>query len=130
MNDNLEVDGKPINLPARRARGSGFDSQDIPREDEEGRGYALRRPPEYEAQILDYARALAVLVDFGALRCPVKVIGADLTLPYSYLPSLDLSEILGVKYDYLPEPTHFLQPEKPQGCAEELHQFLRSIPFT
>ncbi len=95
------------------------------REDREG--YVLRCPRDYEAKIVDYARTFAVLVDFADLRCPAKVIGADPTLPYSYLPSLDLSDILEVEYDFLPETTHFLQLEKPEECAEELREFLRSI---
>ncbi len=99
------------------------------REDKEGRGYTLRCPREYEAQIVDYARAFAVLVDFGALRCPIKVIGADPTLPFSYLPSLDLSDIDEVEYDFLPETTHFLPLEKPDECAAEVRDFLDSISF-
>lgn len=96
-------------------------------QDVEGRGYTLRCPREYEAQIVDYARAFAVLVDFASLRCPVKVIGADPTLPFSYLPSLDLSDIDEVKYDFLPETTHFLPLEKPEECAAEVRSFLDSI---
>ena len=97
------------------------------REDEAGHGYTLRCPREYEAQIVDYARAFAVLVDFAALRCPLKVIGADPTLPFSYLPSLDLSDIDEVEYDFLPETTHFLPLEKPEECAVEVRNFLGSI---
>ena len=89
--------------------------------------FNLRCPREYEAQIIDYASAFAVLVDFASLHCPVKVIGADPTLPYSYLPTLDLSEIVEVDYDFLPETTHFLPVEKPEDCASGLRQFLHSI---
>ncbi len=89
--------------------------------------FNLRCPREYEAQIIDYASAFAVLVDFASLHCPVKVIGADPTLPYSYLPTLDLSEIVEVDYDFLPETTHFLPVEKPEECASSLRQFLQSI---
>ena len=91
-----------------------------------GEGYELRCPREYEAQIVDYARAFAVLVDFETLRCPVKVIGADPTLPYSYLPTLDLSHILTVDYDFLPESTHLLQLEQPEECVAELRDFIQS----
>ena len=94
---------------------------------EDGEGYVLRCPRDYEAKIVDYARTFAVLVDFADLRCPAKVIGSDPTLPYSYLPSLDLSDILEVEYDFLPETTHFLQLEKPEECAEELREFLQSV---
>ena len=97
------------------------------REDDSGPGYALRCPREYEAQIIDYAGAFAVLVDFSAYRCPVKVVGADPTLPYSYLPSLDLTDTLEVEYDFLPDSTHFLPLEQPEECAEELRNFLKTL---
>ena len=89
-----------------------------------GQGYDLRFPPEYEAQIIDYAPTFAVLVDFETLRCPIKVIGADPTLPYSYLPTLDLSHILTVDYDFLPEATHLLQLEQPQECTSAMRELI------
>ena len=94
------------------------------RERVQGDGYELRCPREYEAQIVDYASAFAVLVDFDEFRCPIKVIGADPTLPYSYLPTFDLSHVLTVDYDFLPETTHFLQLEQPEACAESVREFL------
>ena len=87
----------------------------------------LRCPREYEAQIIDYAGVYGVAVHFDEIRCPVKVIGADPTLPFSYLPTMDLSDILSVDYDFLPEATHFLQLEKPHECAAALTEFLRSL---
>ena len=89
-----------------------------------GAGYELRCPPEYEAQIIDYARSFAVLVDFDASRCPTKVIGADPTLPFSYLPTLDLSGIESVDYDFVPESTHLLQLEKPEVCVALVKEYL------
>ena len=96
------------------------------RECADGEGYELRCPREYEAQIVDYAAPYAVLVDFAAFRCPIKVIGADPTLPYSYLPTLDLSHMLAVNYDFLPETTHLLQLEQPEECAALMREFLDS----
>ena len=90
-------------------------------------GYELRCPKEYEAQIVDYASVYGVAVDFDTLECPVKVIGADPTLPFSYLPTLDLSDILSVDYDFLPEATHFLQLEKPAECAASLRLYLGDL---
>ena len=90
-------------------------------------GFELRCPKEYEAQIVDYASVYGVAVDFESLECPIKVIGADPTLPFSYLPTLDLSDILSVDYDFLPEATHFLQLEKPAECADSLRQYLGSL---
>lgn len=93
---------------------------------EDGQGYELRCPREFEARIVDYARTFAVLVDFDRFRCPLKVIGADPTLPYSYLPTLDLSHILTVDYDFLPETTHLLQLEQPEECVSAMREFLES----
>ena len=90
-------------------------------------GYELCCPPEYEAQIIDYATPFAVLVDFQSLLCPTKVIGADPTLPYSYLPSLDLGDVFTVDYDFLPDTTHFLLLEKPQECVKAMLEFIEPI---
>ena len=92
-------------------------------------GYVLRCPREYEAQMIDYAGIYAVLIDFSTMKCPTKVIGADPTLPYSYLPTLNLSDIMAVDYDFLPEATHLLQLEEPEQCAEALHDFLVESEF-
>ena len=100
------------------------------REIDGGDGFELRCPPEYEAQIIDYANVFAVSVEFEEIKCPVKVIGADPTLPFSYLPTLDLSDILSVDYDFLPDATHFLQLEKPTECAAALRRFLDSVSGT
>ncbi len=97
------------------------------RKSADGEGFELRCPREYEAQIIDYASAFAVLVDFETLQCPVKVVGADPTLPYSYLPTFDLSHVLTVDYDFLPETTHFLLLEQPQACAEVVRGFLSGL---
>lgn len=94
----------------------------------EGEGYELRCPPEYEAQIIDYARVFCLAVDFEDLQCPIKVIGADPTLPFSYLPTLDLSDVAIVNYDFLPDATHFLQLEKPAECVAILKEFLATLP--
>ena len=97
------------------------------REAPDGRGYELRCPPEYEAQIIEYARMFAVLVDLVSVQCPVKVIGADPTLPYSYLPSFDLGDIVGVDYDFLPDATHMLQLQQPSECVNVMREFLDSL---
>ena len=90
-------------------------------------GYELRCPREHESQIIAHARIFAVLVDFAALQCPTKVIGADPTLPYSYLPTLDLSEMAAVDYDFLPDTTHFLQLQRPAECVKAMRDFLEPM---
>ncbi len=89
-----------------------------------GEGYELCCPPEYEAQIIDYASNFAVLVDLLEIRCPMKVIGADPTLPFSYLPTFDLTNVVRANYDFLPETTHLLQLEQPEECVATMRAFL------
>ena len=96
------------------------------RESQDGQGYELRCPPEYEAQIIDYASVYGVLVDFRAHLSPTKVIGADPTLDYSYLPTLNLSNIVTMDYDFLPDATHFLQVEQPEQCVAAMREFIES----
>ena len=89
--------------------------------------YELRCPKEYEARIIEYAGIFSVMVDFDTLASPTKVMGADPTLPFSYLPTLDLSDILTVDYDFLPEATHFLQLEEPEECAAAVREFVGEV---
>ena len=91
-----------------------------------GDGYELRCPREYEAQISEYVRGFAPLLDLTLLSCPTKVIGADPTLPYAYLPTYDLSQATDVDYDFVPEATHFLQLEKPAECAALVREFIEA----
>ena len=74
---------------------------------------------------MEYGRLYAVFIDFAAVQCPIKVLGADPTLPYAYLPTLDLGDIREVDYDFLPDATHFLQLEKPEACVATLREFLQ-----
>ena len=117
-------------LPAYRHTVPGFYdlmARTTLRPSADGSGYELRFPREHEAQITGHARIFMVLVDLDALRCPTKVIGADPTLPYSYLPTLDFGEMLTVDYDFLPDSTHFLQLEKPAECVAKMREFLEPI---
>ncbi len=95
---------------------------------EDGEGYELRCPPDYEAQLMDYARSFFPLIDLDFVPCPIKIIGADPTLPYSYLPTLDsslqFSDVVKVDYDFIPDATHFLQLERPRECAAIVREFL------
>ena len=76
---------------------------------------------------MDYATIFAVSVDFDELLCPTKVIGADPTLPYAYLPTFDFSDVVTVDYDFIPDATHFLQLEKPDECVAAMRQFIDPI---
>ena len=89
--------------------------------------YELRCPAELEAQVIEYIRSFAPLLDLDTLYCPTKVIGADPTLPYTYLPSFDLSQIAAVEYDFVVDATHLVQMEKPQECVLMLRDFLDRI---
>ena len=89
-------------------------------------GYELRCPREYEAQIAEYVRSFSPLLDLSTLTCPTKVIGADPTLPYAYLPTFDLSHASAVDYDFVPQASHFLQLEQPAHCASMAREYLAS----
>ena len=89
-----------------------------------GEGYELCCPREYEAQLMNYARSFFPLIDLDVLSCPTRIIGADPTLPYAYLPTIDLGDVMKVDYDFIPEATHLLQLEKPQECAAATREFL------
>ena len=93
----------------------------------DGQGYELRCPRDYEAQLIEYVRSFSPLLDLEGLPCPTKVIGADPTLRGTYLPAFDLSKMLTVDYDFLPESTHLLQLEQPATCAALLRDFLADI---
>ena len=93
-------------------------------------GFALRCPPEYEARVVEYLTVFAVLVDFTAMRCPVQVLGADPTIPYSYLPSFQLDAIMACNYDFVPEASHMLFVERPRYCADRVLEFVAECAIT
>ena len=62
--------------------------------------------------------------DVRSLSCPTKIIGADPTVPFSFLPSVDLRDVVALDYDFVPETTHFLQLEQPQACMDLMLDFL------
>ena len=93
----------------------------------DGQEYELCCPREHEAQVYEYLFGWAMRVNLRKVSCPVKVIGADPTVPFSFMPSMDLSELMHLDYDYLPDATHFLQLEEPETCVEYTLDFLRSL---
>ncbi len=46
--------------------------------------------------------------------------------PDSFMPTVDLSEILVLDYDFVPDTTHFLQLEEPETCVELMVEFLEA----
>ena len=99
-------------------------ARSVLRRSTDGDAYELRCPRNYEAQIAEYVRSFSPLLDLSTLACPTKVIGADPTLPYAYLPTFDLSHATAVDYDFVPEASHFLQLEQPEHCAALVREFL------
>ena len=87
----------------------------------------LRCPREYEAQIMEYVRGFAPLLDLNLLIRPTKIIGADPTVPFAYLPTFNLGHILSVDYDFMPDATHIRQLEQPEACVALMREFLDSI---
>ena len=94
------------------------------REAANGEGFELRCPREYEAQLMDYTRSFFPLIELEMLSCPTKIVGADPTLPYSYLPTFDSDDVMRVDYDFIPDATHLLPLEKPEACAALVREFL------
>ncbi len=99
-------------------------ARSVLRKSADGDAYELRCPRDYEAQIAEYVRSFSPLLDLSTLVCPTKVIGADPTLPYAYLPTFDLSHATAVDYDFVPEASHFLQLEQPEHCAALVREYL------
>ena len=96
------------------------------RESATGLGFELRCPFEYEAQIWDHASRYAVAVDFGALRCPLKIVTSDPDTPDPNAPTFDFHGS-GVDHEVVPGTTHFLQLEKPGECAAVLARLMREV---
>ena len=91
-----------------------------------GKGYQLCCPREHEAQVYEYLFGWAMRMDLQKVSCPVKIVGADPTEPYSFMPTMDLRELIGANYDFVPETTHFLQLEQPAKCLNITLAFLES----
>ena len=90
--------------------------------------YELSCPIEHEAVIYEYGFGWSMqtqqALEQVPLKCPVKVVGSDPTVPYSFLPAMDLKTLTMLDYDFLPETTHFLQLEQPEDCANAMTEFL------
>ncbi len=91
-----------------------------------GDGYELRCPREYEAAISLEGPRWAKAADLSRVSCPVKIIGSDPTVPFSFLPTVDLREILALDYDFVPDTTHLLQLEQPAECVAAMLPFVES----
>jgi len=94
------------------------------RRSSDGTGYQLRCPRAYEARVFEYIFAYNFEPEVNGFTCPVKVIGGDPTAKFSFLPSMDLSAIVGLDYDFVPKTTHFLQLEDPEACVARMLEFL------
>lgn len=97
------------------------------RKSKDGSGYELRCPRDYQVKIIESCRAFAGEVDIGTLPCKTKVIGSDPLLPFSYMPTVDFSDVLSVDYDFIPDSSHYLQIEKPHECADYVRNFVKEV---
>ena len=86
--------------------------------------YVLCCPREYEAKIYQQGLRWATAVDIEKLPCPTKAVGSDPTVPHSFMPTVDLSELMVLDYDFVPETTHLLQLEAPGVCVHFMLEFL------
>lgn len=105
-------------------------SETILKDSPSGDGFELRCPPSYEARIVDYVRGFADQADLDDLPVPTRVIGSDPLVPFAYLPADDLSDMLSIDYDFIPDTTHYMQIEQPQQCATYVQKFVDSLRFT
>ena len=62
------------------------------KESETGPGFELRCPSEFEAQIWDHASEYAASVDFGAMRCPLKIVSSDPASQDPNAPTFDYAD--------------------------------------
>lgn len=92
-----------------------------------GDGYELRCPREFEAAISLEGPKWARAADLSRVSCPAKIIGSDPTVPFSFLPTVNLAEILALDYDFVPETTHLLQLERPEECVAAMLPFLEVL---
>ena len=94
-------------------------------------GYQLCLPPEHEAQLCEYFFGWSMQAPeiFERLDCPTKVIGGDPTVPFTYMPSMDLSDMVKLDYDFIPDASHLLQLEVPEICAYLTIDFLEARGF-
>ncbi|MYA84965.1 MAG: alpha/beta hydrolase [Acidimicrobiaceae bacterium] len=92
-------------------------------------GYEMRCPPEHEAQLFEwyFGHSMQALEVLDEITIPIKVVGADPTAPFSFLPSTDLSTLTELDYDYLPDLTHLLPLEDPESCAAITTEFMQRI---
>lgn len=93
----------------------------------DGTGFELCCPPAHEAQVLEHMYNWSITTNLETLRCPVKVIGGDPLVPFSFLPTVDPDLIVKVGYDFIPDTTHLLQLEEPEECAELMVDFLATV---
>ncbi|MXZ38208.1 MAG: alpha/beta hydrolase [Holophagales bacterium] len=89
-----------------------------------GDGYELRCPREYEARVSLEGPRWAKAADLSRVSCPVKIVGSDPVVPFSFLPTVDLREILAIDYDFVPDTTHLLQLEQPAECVAAMMPFV------
>ena len=90
-------------------------------------GFELCCPVEHEAKAWEYFSCWVEYSEIENIACPVKVIGADPTETFSFIPSRKLDNIIQVDYDFVPETTHLLILEKPEECAALTLEFLENI---
>ena len=99
-------------------------AQTLLRPASDGSGFELCCPLDYEARVYEYFYAYNLEPEPDDLDRPVKVIGADPTFWFSFLPSITAGGVTEVGYDFVPETTHYLQLESPWACAALLVRFL------
>ena len=78
---------------------------------------AVRESTKLRSTITSSVVMMRAHQNLARLTCPTIAIGSDPTVPYSFVPTMDLSTLAAMNYDFVPDTTHFLQLEKPEACA-------------
>ena len=92
-------------------------------------GFELCCPPEYEAQVYEYFLGWPPET-YDVENCDLLVIGSDPSTSFSFMPAMDLSTLIQVNYDFIPESTHFLPLEYPEDCVNAMINFLAQTRFS
>ena len=117
----LELSAQFVGVESRLKR---LCAETVLRPRPDGSGYDLRCPALFEAQTVAFMNAYAAIVDYDSMACPIRVIGADPTVPLTFLPSFDMRLIAKVDYDFVPEVGHNVPLGAPERCHELTLEFI------
>ena len=102
------------------------------RRDDQGGGWTLACPREYEANIFSSNADPELWSRLGQLKVPAKLVCGDPEIDDVMPPALigrAIAEEHSIEYEAIPDTTHFLQIERPAECIRAVESFLRAQHF-